>query len=66
MRELIQEVRKEAVEALSAATEADSYHKEQLNNNATTRANATYRIKQCDEALEALNSAARHLVGKTG
>jgi hypothetical protein len=63
MRELILAVKAEAEQAIKDATDGDRYHLEQLEEHKKVRDKAYARIQQCDEALEAISSAAKHLVG---
>lgn len=63
MRELIEAVKAEAQYIIDSAADNDRYYKEQLQENEHKRDLARERIAACDDALEALNSAAKHLVG---
>lgn len=64
MRQLIEVVRAEAQKIIDAEHNDDEYHKDALLENQRKRDEARSRIKECDDALEAISDAAKSLVGK--
>lgn len=63
MRELILQVKAEAEEAIRDSEANDTYHKNALLESSNLRDRLRYRVSQCDEALEAITEAAKHLAG---
>lgn len=61
MRKLIEAVKAEAQQAAEQAKRAMPYHHEELARLDKITVRAKERMRQCDEALEALDAAARSL-----